>query len=70
MTRHTEKHKTPIPTAHSREIKAAMVRAGLTQTAAARQLGVTFEHLNRVINGRRPSRRLARQLSDLIGQPV
>ncbi len=53
---------------HERELKAALVRKGLTQRAAARELGVSFEHLNRVLNGRRPSARLLGQLMGLAGK--
>ena len=35
-----------------------MSTATLTQTAAAKALGVTREHLNRVLRGHRHSRRL------------
>ena len=48
-----------------RELKAAMVRAGLTQREAAHRLGVSFEHLNRVLNCRRPSARLLSQVLSL-----
>lgn len=49
----------------SRDLKASMVEAGLTQRYAAQRLGVTFEHLNRVLNGRRHSRRLLSQVISL-----
>ena len=39
--------------------------SGFTLTAAARALGVTREHLSRVIHGHRPSRSLTRRYTVL-----
>ena len=38
--------------------KVTIKQRGWSQMAAAKKLGVTFEHLNRVLNGHRESRRL------------
>lgn len=45
--------------------KAALERKGWSQRAAARHLGVTFEHLNRVLNGHRESASLLRRVDAL-----
>ncbi|MCC5849757.1 MAG: helix-turn-helix transcriptional regulator [Verrucomicrobia bacterium] len=44
------------------EAKEALQRAGISQIHAASMLGVTFEHLNRVLNGHRQSRRLLQKV--------
>jgi plasmid maintenance system antidote protein VapI len=41
-------------------------KAPITQTEAAEELGVSREHLNRVLNGHRQSRRLTRAYNDLV----
>lgn len=51
MTRHT--------------YKVTIKQRGWSQQAAAQQLGVTFEHLNRVLNGHRESRRLLESIQRL-----
>jgi hypothetical protein len=38
----------------------------VTQTNAAKILGVTREHLNRVLNGHRPSRRLTLRWNEFV----
>ncbi len=45
-----------------------MTAAPLNQTEAARRLGVTREHLNRVLRGHRESRRLMAAWSALQSQ--
>ncbi len=39
-------------------VKARLKAAGISQRQAAPRLGVRFEHLNRVLNGHRESKRL------------
>ncbi len=43
-------------------------RPGLTQTAAAKRLGVTKWHLNRVLRGHVSSIRLTRRYNELLSQ--
>lgn len=47
------------------QARAALSRRGLTQREAARQLGVTHEHLNRVLCGHRVSRRILREIAEM-----
>lgn len=52
VTRHTPKHTPKKP----------------SQAWAAQRLGVTREHLNRVLKGRRTSRRLVQRYEALMGK--
>jgi transcriptional regulator with XRE-family HTH domain len=54
-------------TSHKRRdaLKRRLKRNGWTQEAAAAEAGVTFEHLNLVLNGRRTSARLIEKLEAL-----
>lgn len=45
-------------------------RKGWSQTAAAEVLGVTKFHLNYVLNGKRESRRILREISHLPHNPT
>ncbi len=45
--------------------KDQLKKKGWTQVAAAPRLGVRFEHLNRVLNGHRESKRLLRKIEEL-----
>jgi hypothetical protein len=47
------------------QAKRHLQKLGLSQRAVAPRLGVRFEHLNRVLNGHRESRRLLRAIRDL-----
>jgi multidrug resistance efflux pump len=44
---------------------AAIAAAGITQREAARRLGVTHEHLNRVLHGHRYSSRVLRAIAEI-----
>jgi len=46
-----------------------MKKTEFSQGELAIQLGVTREHLNRVLRGRRPSKRLLKAYRALVGQP-
>jgi len=46
-------------------IKRRLTSKGWTQSEAAKTLGVTFEHLNRVLNGHRESGSLLKKLEDM-----
>gem|GEM_PF-6138216 len=63
MTRHSNGHKYQILTPS--KVKTALRKAGIPQLQAAPLLGVTFEHLNRVLNGHRESQSLLRRTFDL-----
>lgn len=52
------------------KIKRGLAAKGLTQQEAAKALGVSFEHLNRVINGHRVSARLLNQIEALPAREV
>lgn len=52
------------------KIKKAIAAKGWTQEAAAAEAGVTFEHLNRVLNGHRISERLLTKLKNLPAREV
>lgn len=56
------RHSTPIRRDH---VKLRLQAKGWTQSAAAEELGVRFEHVNRVLNGHRESRSLLRRLEEL-----
>ena len=45
--------------------KVTLKKRGWTQQKAAKEIGVTFEHLNRCLNGHRESRRLMRAIESL-----
>jgi hypothetical protein len=47
------------------EAKASLKSKGIPQVKAAQFLGVTFEHLNRVLNGHRHSRRILAKIEAL-----
>lgn len=47
------------------KVKRLLKARGWTQSEAAKATGVTFEHLNRVLNGHRQSARLIAQLEAL-----
>lgn len=47
------------------KIKAGLRKRGISQRKAAETLGVTFEHLNRVLNGHRESARLLKDVAEL-----
>lgn len=47
------------------KLKARLRKRGWSQRAAAREAGVSFEHLNRVLNGHRESKRLLKDLEAL-----
>lgn len=47
------------------EAKASLKTKGITQEKAAKAAGVTYEHLNRVLNGHRTSRRLLAKIEAL-----
>lgn len=51
-------------------IKHGLSARGWTQAEAAKELGVTFEHLNRVLNGHRISARLLTQAEALPAREV
>lgn len=55
MPRHTQREA----------VKSRLEAKGWTQTAAAKELGVRVEHVNRVLNGARESRRVLRDLEAL-----
>jgi hypothetical protein len=52
-------------TRHNKQRKKNPHRVG-TQSWAAVELGVTFEHLNRVLNGHRASKSLSRRYEHLM----
>lgn len=45
-------------------------RGQVSQETAAKMLGVSREHLNRVLNGHRESRSLMRRWRELVGEAV
>lgn len=51
-------------------IKTRLKKRGWSQQQAAIECGVTFEHLNRVLNGHRKSNRLLTQLKSLPAREV
>jgi len=61
-----------VMTSHPRlnRIKRSLAARGWTQQAAANEAGVTFEHLNRVLNGHRISERLLDKLQSLPAREV
>ncbi len=50
--------------------KEKLKSKGWSHRTAARELGVSFEHLNRVLNGHRESRRLLAQVAKLPKRPT
>jgi transcriptional regulator with XRE-family HTH domain len=52
------------------QTKQSLKRKGWSHRTAARELGVSFEHLNRVLNGHRESRRLLTQITKLPHRPT
>ncbi len=54
-----------------RELKAQIVRKGLSQTEVARRIGVSPQHLNAVLNGYEPlTERTARDIAFATGLPL
>ena len=63
------KRKRPYPVRH--DIKAAIVGKGRVQAKIARQMGITPQHFNAVLNGYEPlTERLARDISRSTGIPL
>lgn len=56
--------------AHVADIKARIARAGTTQAAIARYLGLHASHLSAVITGSARSRRVEAELEKIIGKPL
>jgi len=55
-----------VMTSHKRDtLKRNLKRRGWTHQAAATELGVTYEHLNRVLNGHRESASLLAAVANL-----
>lgn len=52
------------------QIKRRLAVKGWTQQEAAKDLQVTFEHLNRVLNGHRVSKSLLAKIEDLPAREV
>lgn len=52
------------------DIKAAIAKAGTSQTAIARHLGVQLNSVSRVINGTLRSQRIEAELQKLTGKPL
>jgi len=52
------------------QIKRRLAAKGWTQQEAARELQVSFEHLNRVLNGHRVSRSLIEKIEKLPAREV
>lgn len=50
--------------------KAELVRKGLSMSDVARQLGLSANHVSKVIAGERRSPRVERAVADAIGKPV
>lgn len=50
--------------------KAELVRRGLTMSDVARSLGLSLNHVSKVIAGERRSPRVERAIAKRIGQPV
>lgn len=61
------RHKTRADLAQVRE---HMSREGITQTEAAKRIGVTRWHLNRVLRGHRDSQRIFRAILAMRGEEV
>ena len=58
-------------TSHKRAaVKKRLRSKGWTHSAAAAELGVTYEHLNRVLNGHRESARLIARIESLPAREV
>lgn len=52
------------------DIKAAIAKAGTSQTAIARHLGVRMNSVSRVINGTLRSQRIEAELQKITGKPL
>ena len=52
------------------ERKVALLRAGVTQTAIAREAGVTVSHVSEVMYGRRRSPRIEQAIAGALKLPV
>lgn len=52
------------------EIRAAIARAGTSQTAIAEYLGVTPASVSRVVNGTMRSQRIEAELAKVVGHPL
>ena len=63
-----------MPTAKTKErrdLKAELMRRGLSQKQVARRVGITYWHLNSVLNGAAPmTDRLARDIAFATGIPL
>lgn len=55
---------------HSADIKAALKKAGKTQTAIAAELGITVVTVHLVIEGRVRSERVAKRISKITGLSI
>lgn len=51
------------------QAKARLKEKGWSHRSAARELGVSFEHLNRVLNGHRESKSLLIRIGGLLPRP-
>lgn len=56
--------------AQRKAIKKSLAAKGWTQAEAAKETGVTFEHLNRVLNGHRDSESLLSKIELLPAREV
>lgn len=54
----------------SRNIKASLVRVGVTQSEIARDLGMSVGSVNDVITGRRKNPKVRTAIAQAIGKPV
>lgn len=52
------------------DTKAAIAKAGTSQTAIARHLGVSLNSVQRVINGTLRSKRIEAELEKITGKPL
>jgi transcriptional regulator with XRE-family HTH domain len=52
------------------EIKILMMRAGVTQTKIAEQLGITVPFVNQIISGIRPTKYIREAIAEAVGKPV
>ena len=53
----------------SSKIKILMVEAGISQADIARKLGISNEHVYKVIHGIRSTKRVRQAISDAVGKP-
>ena len=58
-----------MPRHNPEAVKTRLKAKGWTHRRAAEHLGLSFEHVNRVLNGHRESRRLLRELDALPKRP-